>query len=260
MVLIVEGVTDERLYSKFMDLDNAQVIVAHSKENVRHSVKECYSKRKDEKVIGIVDADLDRVCGIKREAPIFVTDCRDGEMMMIHSTAFYDVLSEYMESKDLVSFEKINGNIRSTILEAVYPVGVFMHISRRDGMNLSFKNLEPQFYVSEKTLKPDIRKLVNEVLFRSNKTHIDPYEISKMILSEMKQGYNKCDMCRGHDAVSVMLMFLHKHGSFNCRGLCDGEMSGALRLAFGKDEFRDTELYKSVKNWCSSKDCKIWSF
>ena len=60
-ILVVEGITDYRLYGKLSDLDNVELIVAHSKDNAAAAVKELYYNRKDGKVLGIVDSDLDRV-------------------------------------------------------------------------------------------------------------------------------------------------------------------------------------------------------
>ena len=41
------------------------------------------------------------------------------------------------------------------------------------------------------------------------------------------------DAARGHDTVSILLIALKKNfGSFNSRGLNEGELGGALRLAF----------------------------
>ena len=68
--LLVEGVTDERLFEKFVDKEHVQIIEAHSKDNVRHAVKDMKSSRKDEKVIGIIDADLDRLLGRKVKPPL----------------------------------------------------------------------------------------------------------------------------------------------------------------------------------------------
>ena len=65
-IVVVEGITDRRLYGKFMDKDSTEVVIAHSKTNVRNSVRDTYTERGFRSVIGIIDADLDRLNGRKR--------------------------------------------------------------------------------------------------------------------------------------------------------------------------------------------------
>ena len=84
-IAVVEGVTDKRLYTKFFDNDRVETVIAHSKANVRNSVRTLYNDRKFGSVIGIMDADLDYLNGRPRSAPLFLTDTRDSEAMMLKS-------------------------------------------------------------------------------------------------------------------------------------------------------------------------------
>ena len=94
-IAVVEGITDRRLYGKFFDKDNVEVIIAHSKANVRNAVKEVYIFRGYKSIIGIVDSDLDRLTGRKNSPPIFLTDTRDSESLMLKSGAYEDIVEEY---------------------------------------------------------------------------------------------------------------------------------------------------------------------
>ncbi|MBO7205021.1 MAG: hypothetical protein J6V08_01210, partial [Candidatus Methanomethylophilaceae archaeon] len=49
-ILVVEGITDSRLYSKFTDRKDVRLVIAHSKDKVRTSVTLLYDKRGDDKV------------------------------------------------------------------------------------------------------------------------------------------------------------------------------------------------------------------
>ena len=143
-VLVVEGITDLRLYGKFIDVDRTRLIVGHSKENVRYSVKESMEKRKDRRTLGIVDSDLDRMNGVVRQPPIFVTDCRDCEMMIMKSGALQEVLWEYADREALERFEGAYGSVTDALLNASYPVGLLMFISCNEKLGLSFKDLDPE--------------------------------------------------------------------------------------------------------------------
>ena len=93
-ILVTEGSTDQRLYSKFVEPKGAKILPAYSKSNVINVLRKMESRR-DGKVLGIVDRDLDDLKGKTVVPPLFYTDNRDMEMMLIVSNALDDVLMEY---------------------------------------------------------------------------------------------------------------------------------------------------------------------
>ena len=127
-ILIAEGITDLRLYSKFVDSKDVKVLPAHSKSNVIKSVNKMTARR-DGKILGIVDRDLDELKGRIFSPPVFYTDYRDLEMMLINSAALDDVLTEYADHDRLERFQRQNGNIREAVIDACYPLGLLMYVS-----------------------------------------------------------------------------------------------------------------------------------
>ena len=49
-IVVVEGVTDQRLFEKFIDKENVRLIQAHSKDKVKSTVKCMEQKRKDNRL------------------------------------------------------------------------------------------------------------------------------------------------------------------------------------------------------------------
>ena len=222
--LVVEGVTDERLFEKFIDKDQVKIIEAHSKDNVRNSVKDMASVRRDGRVIGIVDPDLDRLRGRKVKPPLFFTDCRDMEMMVIRSNALQDVLDEYSDREQMEKFTETVGPVREALISASYPLGLLMYVSQSEGLNLSG------------------RKALLARLDREAQDLEDPW-----------------DAARGHDTVDILLIAFKKNfGSFNSRGLNEGELGGALRLAFSDQCFVETDLYRSTSEWAAENGVTLW--
>jgi hypothetical protein len=257
-VILVEGVTDSRLYGKFADHELTEVVITHSKDNVRNAIRISSVDRKDRRIIGIIDTD--RLNGITRSEPVFSTDCRDAEMMIIRSEAFDSVVYEYSDSVKLESFEERIGNIKDSVLSAAYPAGLLMYISGRDGLGLLFKDLDPETFVNPRTLSANVGDLVNEVLGRSRTERISRSELSRRLQKELSREYDPYDVCRGHDAVSVLLFALQRNfGGFNCHALRDGEVGGALRLAFSREMFEATELYRRTSEWSASSGSPLWS-
>ena len=257
--LLVEGVTDERLFEKFVDKEHVQIIEAHSKDNVRHAVKDMKSSRKDERVIGIIDADLDRLLGRRVKPPLFHTDCRDMEMMVIRSNALDDVLDEYCERELLMKFTESVGPVREALLSASYPIGLLMFISQTEGLNLSFKDLEFERFVNSRTLSLNVESMVDAVIFNSKNCLMGKKALISRLHREAENLDDEWDAARGHDTVDILLLALKRNfGSFNSRNLNEGELGGALRLAFSDACFRSTELFADTDEWARTNGVELW--
>lgn len=158
--LVVEGATDLRLYGKFLD-GGAKAIAAHSRNNVRNAVGIC-RRRKDRAVVGIVDRDMDDLLGRHSDPPVFRTDGRDMECMLLRSAALDQVLAEYGDPEKMRRFARMPDGIRGTVARAAAPLGALMYISYRNGLGLSFKNLDHSRFVDAR-LETDITAMVDEV-------------------------------------------------------------------------------------------------
>ncbi len=258
-IIVVEGVTDCRLYGKFVDKDDVKVISAFSKDNVRRAVTEVWGRRMDRKVIGILDADIDRLCGKTYNPPIFLSDKRDLETMIMSTGALEDVLTEYADPELLDSFEDRYGEVRDVLARSTYPIGLLMFISSRERMGLNFKNIDHSYFINRKTLAIDIRKMIDEVFSQSINKGIGKKELADMISEEEEVLNDPWIAVRGHDAVAVLVIGLSEtFGSYNSKGIKSGQLSGSLRLAFGNDYFKETDLFKDTSAWAEKNNFTLW--
>lgn len=258
-VMIVEGVTDKRLYGKFIDSEETEIIVAHSKDNVRLAVREMHLRRKDDRVLGIMDSDMDRMSGKIPKTPLFLTDERDSEMMMIRSTALDDVVWEYGEENKVENFVEKQGEVRDVLLNASYPLGLLMFVSQRNDFGLSFKDLDFSRFIDPVTLSVNVRNMVDEVLYASRDPSVSAKRIRNALEEEMEVERDPWIVCRGHDAVAVLLVAFKKiFGSYNSRSMRCGELGGALRLSFKLEDFMTTRLYADTSRWCDDRSIRIW--
>ena len=259
-ILVVEGITDSRLYSKFTDRKDVRLVIAHSKDKVRTSVTLLHDKRGDDKVVGIIDSDLDRLKHKRPRGPVFMTDCRDAESMMIVSDALDDVLAEYGDQDKLALFEEKFGDIRDRIMEGAYPVGLLMYVSERNGLGLSFKSLDFKAFIDSRNLECDIRAMINESIANTNSERTSAKYTSRLLSAEMEKNHDMKEVCRGHDLVKVLLVGLRDNfGGSNAKHLREGELGGALRLAYDDDVFVKTQLYKDTKEWCEEVGTPLWN-
>ena len=94
-VLIVEGYSDSRLYGKFIDGDNCQIVNAYNKSSAVR-VTELLEKKNFFGIVTIVDADFWSIEGYEHPSSnILRTDTHDLETMLVSSPALDHVLAEY---------------------------------------------------------------------------------------------------------------------------------------------------------------------
>ncbi|MDR2845708.1 MAG: DUF4435 domain-containing protein [Candidatus Methanoplasma sp.] len=258
-IIVVEGITDSRLYGKFIDRTEARIIVAHSKDNVKRSVSEVYGRRKDHKVIGIMDADLDRMNGVVYNPPLFLCDKRDQETMMFSSGALEDLLVEYADPELLERFEETNGKIRDVVARAGYPIGLLMFISLQYNIGLSFRDLDHRRFINVRSLAIDVKKMIDEVFYHSQNKSFSKADLFDLISAEEETLDDPWTAVRGHDAIAVLLIgLLNTFGAYNCNGMDDGRLSGALRLAYGPIYFKGSDVCNDVKKWADRNNMSVW--
>lgn len=258
VVILSEGNTDQRLYGKFIDEKNAKIIPAHSKSNVISVVNRMASRR-DGKVIGIVDRDLDELKGRAVSPPVFYSDYRDLEMMLINSGAFENVLQEYGDTDRMGRFQHQNGDIREAVISAAYPLGLLMYISYLRGYNLNFKDLDFRDFIDRRSLKVDLGKMIQSVIENTMGSEASRKSILKDLQSQMTNHGDKHMIARGHDSVDVMLIGLKdSFGGYNALSLTEGGLGGALRLSYRFEDFKGTSLFKESKSWADSRNYRIW--
>ncbi len=257
-ILLSEGSTDQRLYGKFIDRDNAKVLPAHSKDNVR-AVMNKMTNRGDGKILGIVDRDLDELKGRVLSPPIFYTDFRDLEMMLMNSDSLDQVLAEYGDADRIQRFEKQHGRIRDVIIDAAYPLGLMMYISFIRGYNLNFRDLHFRDFIDRRSLRVDVQKMVQAVINNTSGCEISRKNILRDLTSMEAKYPEKRSIARGHDSVDILLIGLRDaFGSYNAGSLNEGSLGGALRLSFSSHDFESTELYRQTSEWAKGRNTRLW--
>ena len=258
-IVIVEGITDSRLYGKFVDKDEVEIVIGYSKDNVRRSTAELWSNRRDRSIIGIIDADLDRLNGKRYDPPLFLTDKRDLEAMIVSSPALDDLLTEFADERLLEDFEGRYGRIRDVLARASYPIGLLMYISSRDRIGLNFKEMEYGMFIDPNNLSINIRKMIENVFSASLNKGVGKKELADKIAEEEETLDDPWIAVRGHDVVSILSMGLNESfGSYNSKNMKSGQLSGALRLSFGMNYFEETDIYKDILKWSEKNNFLIW--
>ncbi len=66
-------------------------------------------------------------------------------------------------------------------------------------------------------------------------------------------------VCRGHDTADVFAFALREiFGGYNAKIITGNQVSGALRLAYGREDFRKTDLFSTTDKWAEEKKIPLW--
>ena len=251
--VVVEGITDYRVYGKIFDPSVCEVIIGESKDNVVEAIKMCEEKQL-EGIIGIVDADFWHTQQYPPHLPktLFVTDYHDLECMMLHSKAFEYVLLEYGEPSKIARFErKVQDKLISNMLENVGILGYLRKLSLNKRLDLRFSGLNFQEFTDAEDLKIQEGQLIKYILFISHKQNqYDVGQVSKWLHELIKPYDDLWQICCGHDLVEwLTLGFANCFGNYNAKKLFSGQLEGSFRLTYHAELFEQTQLYKGLQEW-----------
>ncbi|QGG46943.1 DUF4435 domain-containing protein [Heliorestis convoluta] len=250
--LLVEGLSDARLYGKFMDKQQCQIIVGENKQNILGAL----TGLEDQNVAGylaIVDLDYD-FHHVNRDSKnnLIYTDSHDLETMLLASTALQNLLIEYGDEKKISLLEKKrNQSIDKIIVEAAATVGYLRWCSLEKKLAYRFENLDFSSFICETNLEVDEDKMIQQVIKNSKKpVKIESETLEEWLKEYKAKNYDPWCICCGHDAVRILLIGLLKNfGAYNAKKLTLNALEGSLRLAYTFDDFMDSTLYISILTW-----------
>jgi Protein of unknown function (DUF4435) len=246
--VVVEGSGDKKLLSKFMSPDNAVVMVAFGKENVKSVVRNLLEERR-EGIVGIVDNDFDDLLGNTLSTGIIDTGVHDIEMIMFLSNSLNHLLAERADDEKIKRFAMGTRGIRCILLEKTAPLGCLRLISHRGGHALNFDELKFKF-IDEDTLQVDTKQLVNIVVSRTNGCKVSRDELMELLQSELQEGHDLHQLCVGHDVLEILACGLTKClGKMSARETNKENLESDLRIAFTYADLLCTELYRNLKTW-----------
>lgn len=259
--IVVEGVTDLRLYSKFVDESSCQIIIADSKQNVKACIAAC-NEEAIEGIVGIVDADFSHMEHTEEEIPnLYLTDAHDLECMLLNSPAYEDIVKEYVNINKYARFEgRMQNRVKQILLQSAAVMGYLRWCSLKENLGLNFSLLEFELFIDPHTLEINIESFVKQVLIRSRK--INAIEVSTLVNKintlELREE-EMWQICCGHDLIEILAIgFVNIFGDYNAKNLFAGQLEGSFRLAYTESYFKMTNLYKSLMGWQNNCNYSIF--
>ena len=248
-VLVVEGSDDCKLYGRFVANLQCKVFPVSGKENVI-AVIDLLSNSQFEGVLGIVDADFDRIIHgqLENTNPNIVQgDYHDIETMMIHSSAL-DVVMQEFGSPDKLS--RLSSSPRDLLLRAALPIGALRLTSARLGLNLRFDGLNLEKCMDTNTFVADLEALVVTVLQRSQRQDLSVEELVISVNTLLNSRHDPLELCVGDDLVDALrLGFRQQFASKKATEVANERLKESLRMAFSREEFFNLGVVDQVREW-----------
>ena len=240
--VLVEGITDQKLYVDLIDGNNTQVEMVHGGgiNNLRHVLSIIIQETN--RVIGIRDADFLHLNNEQETiADLFLTDAHDAEMTLIACNAiFKKVVAEHLPSER----NEFN-TLRNRLLVSLIFLSGIRWLNNNEDLGLNFDVLGLANFYNARDFILDKTKCIKEIETRSpNKKRTIKTEEIELKIECISDYYN---LCNGHDVIKAFA--LHITAINKSKGIKDDEIARSLRIAYRKEDFEQTRLYRNLKNW-----------
>ena len=239
------------MYKRFIEPSKCRIIIAHNKDNAINALT-LLAVDRFSGVLTIVDADFWRLEGTSPASPsILLTDTHDLETMLLRSSAFEKVLSEFGSEEKIASLEKQRGiDIRALLLESAVPIGYLRWVSLLDNLSLKFEGLSFSDFVNRVTLITDIPKLLKSVKNHSQKHALEEKTLAGRMQKLQSNTHDPWHICCGHDLICILSIGLCKAlGSSNPTDVKPDVLEKFLRVGYEYSHFGGTELYRAIRQW-----------
>jgi hypothetical protein len=247
--LILEGGRDAAGIEKFIEENECSIVIAGGKDNAV-----CAIDLLDDEGFGgvlcIVDIDYQPASGaVVRGGNLIETPVRDFDVLIFSTTALDNYLKERADKNRLTEFEKAtSSDIRNYILEVARPIGCLRSLSYRKDYGLNFKRMTFNFVI-EDSLTINVNMLFSEVIGMS-RVETSPAVIRSQFDTVLKTHTDPLKVCNGHDVCKILGIALRKCiGDLRDSRAWGSEIELGLRLAFGLQQFWETDVFQKICNW-----------
>lgn len=248
-ILAVEGSTDFRLFKSLVDNGECYIQSCDGKNNVLDVVKQLEDSQ-FKGILGIIDADFWRIIG--KSSPtqnILLTDTHDLDSMLVFSEALDKVLSELIHSD---KFKSLKVPLIEAIKSAAYPIGLLRLINEKynGSLQISFIKMNYEAFLNKNDLSIDIKFLLANLKSVSQGHKLDIKSLAKQLYDLLAQKCDILQVCTGDDLIEIIVFGLkYNFGNARAPNITKDLLNMNLRLAYNKEHFKDTALYREIKAW-----------
>lgn len=279
--LLVEGESDVDFFVKFIDTNKCSIKATFGNPNLIAIFDMIKKNGDDVTVLGVIDADFRRIDGnLPTYDNIFLTDTHDLETMIMQSDALELVANKFCrkkyiltqkddELKDTVAQKEAflqarKQTLREFLTALVLPIAYFKYLSDTKSYAFKFKrnpldkkDERPDYkkFIDKEKMVLDKEKMIQEIKNCSENGLKSRAIPNLQIISEMEEiaqklaSFDVWEVCNGHHITNILsVSFMVALSKYNPT-IDSKEIENELITNYDSMYFRNTNLYKSLKNW-----------
>ncbi len=249
--LLVEGITDSKLFRKLLDCNSCNIRPVEGKENVLEIIK-LANKSFEPGILSIIDADFDHISGFEYEhTNILRTETYDLEGLMLKSKALDFLLEEKSDKQKLKKFLQ-EKNIRTILLSKAQSIGYLRLTSLESNWKIKFSNMQFDRFVEKETLEIILDELVSavrDITLYGDFYKEDMLEIIKILENFKSPTDDLWLICNGHDLMNILSIGLKFIFGKIGKEFHTKEIEWKLRDYYNLSYFKTTQLYNCLRTW-----------
>jgi hypothetical protein len=243
-VVLVEGDDDTRLYAKFvLPAPHARLLFCEGKPLLLQAM-EILDGRGVNGVVGICDADFDRVTGFQVRNNVVLTDHRDAEVSILFSDAFRHVHGELMSAAGSPDYSLAVAELRDTVIDLAVPIGNLRVENHVNQLRLNFKALAPAGYVASDG-SFDVVTYIGDLLDASAGSLATLEELLEV--AEGVPAATPSQLVSGHDVAALLDTVTARLTGRSPLG--HEVVEAMLRLAYDPAIFSRSDLARALVEW-----------
>jgi len=262
--LLVEGSSDVTFFKCRMNINIEYIIPTFGWQNLTNAMSLLQADG-FQKILGVIDLDYRGIINYPNlPKNIVITDDHDIETMMLNSPAFTKVIKSKSSSGKIKTYPNGIEGVRNKILQLGIPIGSLRFYSALKGGEYSFDKMNFDKFIDRKSLLFLSDKFVSHM----QGIHQNNSSISTSILSIAMDKANNITLfsdsfrlCSGHDLMEILAIGLKSvWGTYDSREISKKSLEDAFGLAYSRDLFARTTLFREIEGWFCSNGCTlIWS-
>jgi len=253
--VVVEAEEDVDVYEKFVLSESTIVKTSEDTEgrkgyaNVELIVKEIKEETPVAHIIGIRDADYTRFnTEYHVPANVFTTDGRDLEMMLLKAESVKNGLRSLMNDYD---------NIFERCVPMCRHFGYLRIYNEEHNLSIMLNDyIVPSKYwdFTKQSIKENWeQESTNKYVSLSDGACSD-VDIEEFIRNRSLDGEDLYDICRGHDFLRLLSLFMIDVQTFSVRNIMNSMIE-----AYSLDDFKKTRLYSDILEWQATEGVEVLS-
>lgn len=257
-IMLVEGADDRTFYVRYISERHVVISVLNNCHYMPDILRRVKSDRiLAERVIGIKDADFDRILGKDYHLDnLFLTDTHDWETMAQTEESERNVTIESLGRTETGVFKKVMNDLKNYSYIKLYNIE---EICDKGKEGISFRDFSISKIYNGKD-ECSVDKCLEKVKNHQNNARL-PHFPDEQEIARVKTAHPNLDPLQftcGHDVIQgVVQRMIHLKGKSTEVGI--KETARIFRTTFSVDMFKATQLYRDIASWSFAHHAVVWA-